>query len=479
MTTARYVLFGWALILAFGVAAFCIQGNIVLLVVTVLVGACWTFLSMSNRSAFLTAILIFFTLGFWVKPVFAVLTGTEYIEPTGDFNWSMDQWTEAFEVVAAGFAGLAVAMLVSRIFRPLSPPLRPAIGRTSGYKRIELPLAILTGFAALVAFGANWYFGFDKIGIEHAVIVPRPVFIIVSFTILWGAALWLACMGYWAWSAGRLSMTWLLVLGLLEGLLAGVSNASRSRYIFHAMGFMLGWFMVQGRTSRSKLAPLQKSAIGIIAVALLALSLVLVSSDRMTMYAQGGAMADNATDSGSPNETGASAEKPVVVISSSQMAVQIGRLFIARWIGMEGVMSVVGYDHKGSELFYRGVTERKDAGNDGLYESISHSVYKKLPGIMFLTTAGSVAVLYYSGSLLVVFFGVLLLALVGMTIERASLYLTQSPFASSIMAVMFANFICQVNQPVIPFKFTLIMLMACCLIWAFRVSMVRLSKATA
>lgn len=414
-------------------------------------------------SSFFTALGAFFLLGFPLKFFFVALTGAEYTEAHGDFDWSQSQYDEALLVASVVFFALVVAMIADLPFRR-KERLAP-IGFLQLYIKIEKPLAAISIVIALGAFGSNWYYGFVKTGMDQAVILPGVLHISVSFIVLWGAALWLACMAYWAWCGSRLPMWGVLALGLVEGVLSGVSNASRARFVFHAMGFAFGWVRSWKIRLNAQLSPRMTGILATLSVVCLAVSLAVVMADRVVMYAEGSAR--GAHLSGTPSEE--PSRQPVVVMDKAQLVSQVSRLFVARWIGMEGVMSVVGSRIKGDGLFWKGLTERPDIGNDGLYQQLSKSAYRKLPGMTFLTTAGGAAVLYYSGSLSVVFVGIFLLATAGVWIERLALFLTDSPFASSIVAVCFANFICQVNQPYTPFIFMIIMLMACGMIFSFRV----------
>lgn len=444
-----------------------------------------TVLVLRPFSAFFAALVFFLGMGLWVKFVFHMITGTPFIEPVGDFRPTVAAWDEVLVVSSVALLGIAAAMLLDwRLGGPL-PAERAEIGRSPTYRRIEPWLAIASVLVALACFASNWYYGFVKYGVDHVVILPRPVHIAVTFVVLWGAALWLACMGFWAWSGNRLSMTALLVLGMVQGLLAGVSNASRARYVFHAMAFGLGWIALL-RDKAARLGPLRMVVLAALGAALLALSLFLVSLDRIVMYQTGATAAQLSQGrpipfkpgSGAEGQDGKSSKWSSVVTNetAAEMAGQISRLFVSRWIGLEGVMSVVAYDGKGAELLWQGVTESPTIGNDGLYEKISKSTYVKLPGLTFLTTAGSVAILYYSGSVLVVFLGIFGLSLAGVWSERLASRLTASPMAGSVVAVAVANFIAQVNQPYVPFVFTLEMLGACAMVFVFRKLVVRLDR---
>jgi hypothetical protein len=129
------------------------------------------------------------------------------------------------------------------------------------------------------------------------------------------------------------------------------------------------------------------------------------------------------------------------------MARQVGSLVIDRWIGLEGVMSVVAYEDKGFPLLMLALRESPSVGNDGLYEHMSASTYRKVPGRTFLTIPGGAAILYFSGSILLVFLGLMTFCFAGVALERFALKATESPFAMAVIAIAASNSVAQLNHP--------------------------------
>lgn len=421
-------------------------------------------------SSFLGAMTLFLVLGFWMKFVVHASAGTEFTEPTGAFAGTAEQWDSALYAAGAGMLGVALAASAWFLFTKRSPLPMPAFASSRAYARIEKPLAALSILAALLLFVANWKFAFVRVGAEPFLILPGPLHAVVSFLIQWGIALWASCMLYWAWSAGRLPMWGALLIGLIEGCVAGFSNLSRGRFIFHALAFGFGWLQA---LPRSRISLIQAGVLVIAAVVLLGGSLFAVQIDRAALYvtaryaevpANQPVVVDHA-----PSAKRIEPKKfvPTTEAPQSILVRQIPKL-VDRWVGLEGAMAVAAYPGKGADLFREGVIESPSVRSDGVYERISGSAYEALANFTFTTTAGAVAILFYSGSYLVVGVGMFLLTIVGLAIERATLAMTASTLATGVVGVAVANAICQVNQPYLSAVLAAELLASCFAIWLFR-----------
>jgi hypothetical protein len=122
-------------------------------------------------------------------------------------------------------------------------------------------------------------------------------------------------------------------------------------------------------------------------------------------------------------------------------------MLIGRWIGIEGTMAVTSYPGRNPALFAASLIENPSAGENSLYQHVAGSPYRTASEFVFLTTPGVVAILYYSGSLLFVFLGMLFLGGLLVVIEVASARLVRSAFVISIAMLALANGIAQMNFP--------------------------------
>ena len=81
-------------------------------------------------------------------------------------------------------------------------------------------------------------------------------------------------------------------------------------------------------------------------------------------------------------------------------------LFVARWVGIEGIMSVSSYEDKSFRLFKKSLSEYYNKGKVSLYDRIilkNKTVEANPEKFNFISVPGIFAYLYYSGSYLFVF----------------------------------------------------------------------------
>jgi hypothetical protein len=127
------------------------------------------------------------------------------------------------------------------------------------------------------------------------------------------------------------------------------------------------------------------------------------------------------------------------------MAVQLSRLFVDRWIGIEGVLAVSSYPRIGFPLFIEALREDPKGGT--LYQTIAKSGATISKRFTFGTLPGIAGVLFYSGSFAVVLCGTMLITILMLATEYAALRFTSNQFFTSIMALGMANVACQVTFP--------------------------------
>jgi hypothetical protein len=123
---------------------------------------------------------------------------------------------------------------------------------------------------------------------------------------------------------------------------------------------------------------------------------------------------------------------------------EVSKLFVDRWIGLEGVMAVSSYPGLSIGLLAEALRSPKQ-GNASLYQVISNSGYEISERFSFGALPGIVSILFYSGSLVVVGIGAMLITLLMIGTEIAALRFTANPFFTSIVALGMANVACQVQ----------------------------------
>jgi hypothetical protein len=111
---------------------------------------------------------------------------------------------------------------------------------------------------------------------------------------------------------------------------------------------------------------------------------------------------------------------PTLSVLWVQFVIMTRLLLVDRWTGLEGVMATVAYPEKSVALLGKAVSQRRSYGTVDVYTGrISGSTFteENAKTYHFATLAGPIALLYFSGSLAVVFFGMALISVLISAIE--------------------------------------------------------------
>ncbi len=141
------------------------------------------------------------------------------------------------------------------------------------------------------------------------------------------------------------------------------------------------------------------------------------------------------------------------------MVHQVFTLFTDRWTGLEGVMAVSAYDKLGWSLFSSALEESPGAGQHARYQLIARAnlVYATYPGFTFLSLPGVVGILDYSGSLIVVLLGMVLITSVLLALEWLTLHFTSNPYLAAVSGVAMANELAEASFPYLVGTFFLLL----------------------
>lgn len=120
-------------------------------------------------------------------------------------------------------------------------------------------------------------------------------------------------------------------------------------------------------------------------------------------------------------------------------------LSVDRWIGLEGVMAVVGYPHKGANLLKEAALERREVSTATKFQTVANSHYRWTDSTnwQFASLPGSAAFLFFSGSMWVVLLGMALFIVVLQLSEQLVFKLTSNPLLCSLFGFTLANTIAQ------------------------------------
>ncbi|GLO14107.1 hypothetical protein PPUJ20028_26890 [Pseudomonas putida] len=456
---------------------------------------------LNNRSSFFSFFLLaFLILGCWAKLVLHFILGTQFIEPIGAFDESPQAWDSAMLALNIAFATLlACQAIVARL-----PP--PAVIHIKHPRALLMPSMWLAMLLTALLLAFNFKFAILKVGTEPLLKLHSYAYVLVSFMLAWGNLILLATLGYWLVQARQMKLETLFYILILEGAVTAVSMGSRAQMILHvAAPFAV--YLVHGRELVSGLRLAQWVRILLVTAALFVASLLLVSADRLQSFAQARPVsAPAATSASSPSfAPGASpsskllvapadaaqavagallpampllriaaqgmplppvsneaASVPVVRPEVSEeverarwkgMLMEMSKLVVDRWIGLEGVLAVVSHDSTGWPLFLRSLVELPESGTEAIYQRMSNAQYQAFENFTFMTIPGPMAILLYSGKLTVLAGGLAMLFLTGILAERLANYLVGNIFARATIGVALAYLVVQTNFPRVQFFF--------------------------
>ena len=138
---------------------------------------------------------------------------------------------------------------------------------------------------------------------------------------------------------------------------------------------------------------------------------------------------------------------------------EIPQLVVQRWVGLEGVLAVGSLPERSAALLVTAITESPKTGADSLYQRTARIRYRvdDTRTFTFGSNAGPVAVLLFSGSLVVVALGMALIVGVLLATEAAAARWTGNPFLLAVAGAALANVVSQTTffDPTAVFLFQL------------------------
>lgn len=387
----------------------------------------WMMAWFGYRSYLYTIFSSLCLLGFWMKACAHLITGREFVEPTGAFDGSGVAWDRS--IIVSLVAGSAIFcfrvshMLLMRkhkgVFVVEPAPSFAPYWYASFRKHIWL--ASLFG-VAIVAF-LNFELGINQAGLLPKNHLPFKLNAIIIWCLYSAFAFWMAALVWWDTCLGLAFRFEALVF---EGVLSSITVLSRSLYVTHVFHYSLSILF-----NRDWIKPTFRKYMYMMILFIAGMGIVLVAVAelrRALFYGE-----TNKAEVASP-----SSEHPKGMASP-----QIFLLLSERWIGLEGVMSTSSYPDVGIELFKQGWLDMPSYERKPVYESVANSIYispdyPNATKYNFLSTPGLVAMLHLSGSLTVVGLGMFMLLAVFSFGEYLIFRLLQNPFILSLYGMIIA-----------------------------------------
>lgn len=368
-------------------------------------------------------LVFFLVLGFWAKLVLHLWLDYPYLEPTGLFDGAPHAWDEVMWVSTVGILGVGLGKTLFMRYCMGRPSPR-IVDVTPPVPTWYPPLRIwLWSLALVIVVGApiaNLVYGISQSGPLPRLSLSWPLNALMGWGLSFGLVALVFMLVGWDLVLGRVQGVYVI---MIEGAMSGASSLSRATYIFHTIPALLVLFGKKALTKTSKRGVVIFASVWF---------LLLLASHLTVMGLR--------YESTSPLQANWKLKRLdgyfFNVIQSSSI------LIVDRWVGLEGVMSVVAYPHKSTELLGQALRERRVKGKVDLYTSeIARAglTEKDVQNSQYATIPGGAAFFYYTGSLWWVLAGMSMLAILLLASERAVLYLTRNPFIFAFWGMLAAQ----------------------------------------
>jgi hypothetical protein len=391
----------------------------------------------------------FLFLGFWVKLILHLLAGITLIEPTGLFDWAPGMWDSTARAVAAAAFGVAIAraLQLALVHGRGKQPQSWKLVAPHFYVRFRRGLWVLSVAAVVVLSFVNFYAAFYQIGVNPRIVLPFKLNIPIAWLITWGLALGVACLVHWEMRLHPRRGISVLSVAFLEAAATGISSISRFSGLFHSFAFLVAWFDARKLFGAK---PGKKELLSLLVFFILVNVFILAAVQviRIDIYIPVSQKeVERVLDQQPAEENRRSFIDGHIQQYMDDKVRQLQIMLFSRWVGLEAIMAVAAHPDKGRKLLIDALLEDPKRGVDSIYQKIAHASYGKSEEFTFLTLATAPAVLYYSGSLIVVLGGMIFLAFLLLVTERIVCQTIGNPFVASLAGVAMAYNVVQMTFP--------------------------------
>ncbi|MDB5825056.1 MAG: hypothetical protein JWR21_3760 [Herminiimonas sp.] len=391
---------------------------------------------------FLSALLF---LGFWTKVVLHSVWSPEFVDPVGDYAGTAAEWDAALVVASCGAVGVMIPRLLHLFLARRSSALATAASPGSfpaWYPRWREEIWIATILIVAVSNILNLRLAFHQVGANPKLLLPFHLHIVVAWLINVGFSLIISMLIFWDVRSGTGSFAKRLAAAIMEAFCSSISSMSRLAYLLHTGPYFVA-ILEKSPLLRSTLT--LRNALYLVFAFVLAfwLSIVAVFWLRANDYY--------------PYAENVPSHDSVSKHMERTMRSQLPQLFVQRWVGLEGVLAVGALKERNQQLLVNAFTENPDAGTHSLYQRISKLFYSsKAPDkFTFLSNAGPIALLFFSGSLMVVMLGMSLITLGVFATEWLAVRWVGNALFVAVAAAALANVVCQMTFPYLSVIFLL------------------------
>ncbi len=414
-------------------AALKYPGNIFLFVVFSIIFNLFLLNIFLNKKSFFEIIFGFFLwIGYWLKLTirFAFFEG-KFNESVGKFISNAESYDQLLKVCTIGASGVLIIFFLRRKFFSKNLSSLVDINAISfvytNYRKIILGLTLVS---IVIVCWLNFNLQIYQRGLVSQTILPFKLNGVFTWLILFGFSSFVAFFGELELLNKKKESYSILALSLLEGFMTSVSMLSRAMVVnFSSLG--LG-FLEFIRVYKLKV---HKIFIG---VSFIGFFLFFLSSVLFVGIARNKFYNDSLQLKKSVN---LELESDLFLKSNLRFFYYLRTIMIDRWVGIEGMMAVSSYPKKGWNLWKIAWGEKfRGKGTSFFDREICNSGYNllNLEGVHFISIPGVMAFLYYPGSYLFLFLGMMIVAAIGLFFEYITSFLVGSILVSSLIAQVVA-----------------------------------------
>lgn len=431
--------------------------------------------SLSSRisiSYFFFGIMLW--LGFYCKVmVHSIVVNYPYAELIGNFNADGDQWTLTMMVSGVGALGCVSAKgLFDIIFRgkgknlfkiPESPREAP-----SWYSRSKHHIYILFFIVSSLLAFVNIKLGINLSGLAAVTVLPWPLNAVIGWLLYIGLAIAVSQLCAWEYAEKRTNK-WSYLASVFEGLTSSVSIISRGLFVFHLIPvlFVNVFNRIQFSLSWRRLLFYLLVTVGAFFISMTGVTLIrsALFADESYIYDFYDAQDDDAflfdleelhREAAVVAEVRSAPEqnKTYSIETTIEKATakgdkidsilnKISTLILDRWIGIEGVMAIVGYPDRNMKLMTDSLVRKPKVGELDIFEKIVRSPNQPSFRYSFASIPGPIAFFFYSNSLSIVFLGLFLFTLFLVAIDQVLFRIFGNIFLSAQIGFYLANCLAQ------------------------------------
>lgn len=339
-------------------------------------------------------------IGFWLKfSVHTAFSKGRFNISVGGFDGSPGSLDQALLVICCALSAILIARFVRQRLFFTYPGTLPDISYTGLYAFYRQHRSVLLAafvFAVLAISISNAWYGIYQRGQVERVKLPFGINGVYAWLLMFGMASVSAIILRFEFELNRERYWIAILIALLEVAVSNVSLWSRGM-ILNGASLMYGAVALFRRREprlRLGLAGFVVVMFGFLFVA----SVLSVNYLRLSTF-----------------YTGYTQE-----VREGAVVEQTSVLFLDRWVGVEGVMAVVGSKNKGWEVFREALLERFDKDANAYYDQnfvMSSYDNSRDDGLHFVSLPGYIAFLFFSGSYVFLFFAVLIFSMVAAFFE--------------------------------------------------------------